>query len=159
MTDPIHELLQRLSGIPARIASAVANISDASKHAVPPGGEWSASQILAHLRASDDILAHRLYAILTRENPALPAYDERRWAEIAGYSEADFELSLNIFTLRRAELVNMLRQIDNESWQRLGTHEVKGAVSLFDVATSLVEHEEEHCAQLEALPDEKSHLP
>lgn len=159
LPDRIHDLLNRLTGIPARIASAVANMSDADKSVAPPNGEWSVSHILAHLRASDDILAHRLFAILTRENPALPAYDERRWAEIAGYSEADFELSLNTFTLRRAELVNMLRQIDNESWQRLGTHEVKGAVSLFDVAASLVEHEEEHCAQLEALWDEKSHLP
>jgi hypothetical protein len=155
LTDPIHTLLNRLSGIPARIASAVVNISDADKSVASPNGEWSASQILAHLRASDDILAHRLYAILTRDNPVLPAYDERRWAEIAGYSEADFELSLKAFALRRAELVNMLRQIDSQDWQRLGTHEVKGAISLFDVAMSLVEHEEAHCAQLEALWDEK----
>lgn len=147
----VNDLLKRLSDMPARIARAVARLSDADKHLAPSNGEWSASEILAHLRASDDILAHRLYAILTRDNPVLPAYDERRWAEIAGYPQADFELSLKAFTLRRAELVTMLRKTAIEDWQRLGTHEVKGVVSFFQVVTSLVEHEEAHCTQLEAL--------
>ena len=150
-SNEISDLLNRLAGVPARIERAVTRLSDTDNHLVASNGEWSAGQILAHLRASDDILAHRLYAILTRDNPVLPAYDERRWAEIAGYSQVDFELSLRVFTLRRAELVTMLRQVALEDWQRLGTHELKGAISLFQVATSLVEHEEEHCAQLEAL--------
>lgn len=145
------DLLKRLSDAPARIAGAVARLSDTDKHLTPSNGKWSAAEILAHLRASDDILEHRLYAILTRDHPVLPAYDERRWAEIAGYSQADFQLSLRVFRLRRAELVSMLRQAAIDDWQRFGIHEVKGSVSLFQVATSLMEHEEEHCAQLEAL--------
>ena len=150
-SDEISDLLNRLAAVPARIGRAVARLSDTDKHLASSNGEWSAAQILAHLRASDDILAHRLYAILARDNPLLPAYDERRWAEIAGYPQVDIELSLNVFTLRRAELVTMFRQVAVEDWQRLGNHEIKGAVSLFQVATALLEHEEEHCVQLEVL--------
>lgn len=149
-------LLKRLSDAPARIAGAVARLSDTDKHLTPSNGEWSAAEILAHLRASDDILGHRLYAILTRDHPVLPAYDERRWAEIACYAQADFELSLKAFMLRRAELVSMLRQVAIKDWQRLGIHEEKGAVSLFQVVTALMEHEEQHCAQLEALDKRRS---
>jgi len=144
------DLLKRLSDVPARIAHAVARLSDMDKHLAPSNGGWSAAEILAHLRASDDILAHRLYAILTRDNPVLPAYDERRWAEIAGYAQADFESSLKTYTLRRTELVKMLSRVALDDWKRFGVHEVKGTISLLDVATSLVEHEEEHCLQLEA---------
>ena len=97
-----NDLLKRLSDVPARIARAVARRPEADKHTGALNGEWSAAEILAHLRAADDILAHRLFAILTRDNPILPAYDERRWAEIAGYPQADFELSLKTFTMRRA---------------------------------------------------------
>ena len=150
-SDEISDLLNRLAAVPARIGRAVARLSDTDKHLASSNGEWSAAQILAHLRASDDILAHRLYAILARDNPLLPAYDERRWAEIAGYPQVDIELSLLVFTLRRAELVTMFRQVAVEDWQRLGNHEIKGAVSLFQVATALLEHEEEHCVQLEVL--------
>lgn len=148
---PFNDLLKRLSDVPLRIARAVARLSEADKHKAGSDREWSAAEILAHLRASDAIVAHRLYAILTRDNPILPAYDERRWAEIAGYAQADFELSLKTFAMRRAELVTMLGKATIDDWQRLGTHEVRGVVSLLEVATSLVEHEEEHCAQLEAL--------
>jgi len=150
-SDQIDNLLKRLSDVPARIAHAVARLSEADKHMAVSTDEWSAVQILAHLRASDDIVAHRLYAILARDNPVLPAYDERRWAEIAGYPRADFELLLKTYTLRRTELVKMLQQVVLNDWDRLGTHEVRGTISLLDVATSLVEHEEEHCIQLEAI--------
>jgi hypothetical protein len=150
-SDEVSDLLDRLAAVPARISRAVERLSDTDRHLASVNGEWSAAQILAHLRASDDILSHRLYAILTRDNPVLPAYDERRWAEIAGYLQADVERSLNVFTLRRAELVMMLRQVTMQDWQRLGNHEIKGAISLFQVATALLEHEEEHCVQLEAV--------
>src|SRR5690242_11399826 len=87
--DQIAHLLERLVGIPERIAGVVAGW-DATTLRAPAADGWSAAQILAHIRASDDILAPRIYAILTRDNPPLPAYDERRWAEIADYANARF---------------------------------------------------------------------
>ena len=56
----------------------------------------------------------------------LLAFDERRWAEVAGYAQSDFESLLKTYTLRRAELVKMLRQVALEDWERSGRHEVKG---------------------------------
>lgn len=94
---------------------------------------------------------YRAYAILARDNPPLTPYDERRWGQIVGYARADFRTSLELFTLRRAELVNMLRQIAPADWQRSGVHETRGRLLLSDVIAGLVEHEEEHCAQIEAL--------
>jgi hypothetical protein len=145
-----QNLLDRLATIPARIARAVAGRSEAELQAQPAGDEWSAAAIFAHLRASDDILTPRLYAILVRDNPPLPAYDDRRWAEVAGYAQADFQTSLSLFTLRRAELVAMLRRIAPADWQRAGHHETHGPISILQIVTHLVEHEEEHCTQLEA---------
>ena len=43
------------------------------------------AQVLAHVRASHDILEHRLYAILARDEPHLNAYDDTRWAQVARY--------------------------------------------------------------------------
>ena len=145
----VDNLLERLTNVPLRIARAVERLSEAEKHKPLSNGEWSASEILAHLRASDDIVGYRLYAILARDDPPLPAYDERRWAEAADYAHADFDLSLKTYTLRRTELVRMLRRVAVDDWKRIGVHEVKGPISLSDIATSLVEHEEEHCLQLE----------
>ena len=153
MMQEARPLLNKLAGIPARISTAVAGWSDAALHQAPQG-QWSAADILAHIRASDDIVAQRIYMILARDNPPLPAFDERRWAEVAGYREADFRASLAVYAARRAEVVNMLQRAGSAGWARTGVHETRGALSITDIVSALVEHEEEHCAQLEALsPD------
>lgn len=149
--EALEDLLNRLSATPLRVAQAVAGWSEDQLQAAPTSDGWSAAEILAHVRASDDILAYRAYAILTRDNPPLPSYDERRWAEVAGYALLQFHESLHAFSLRRAELVLMLRRAAPGEWQRTGTHEARGSLVLFDIMGTLVGHEEEHCAQLEAI--------
>jgi DinB superfamily len=148
-TTRIDDLLVRLAAIPTRVASAVAEGSKLRLHPPSVVGEWSTAEIFAHMRASDDIMSPRAYMILVRDQPPLAAYDDRRWAEVAGYAQADFQTLLQAFTLRRAELVSMLGCIAPEEWRRVGVHEAHGPVSLLDVITTLVEHEEEHCTQLE----------
>jgi hypothetical protein len=148
---PIDDLLTRLAAIPARVASAVTGWSEARLHTPAVDGGWSVAEIFAHMRASDDIMAPRLAMILVRDQPPLAGYDERRWAAVAGYAQMDFQLSLRVFTLRRAELVSMLRRASSADWQRTGTHEERGSITLLDVLARLVDHEEEHCTQLEAL--------
>jgi hypothetical protein len=149
--DITAALIVRLAAIPARLAQAVAGWPAARLHAAPADGAWSAADILAHLRATDDILAFRAFMILARDNPPMPSFDERRWAEVAGYPQADFHGSLEAFRLRRAELAAMLRRAVAEDWQRTGAHEERGPITLLDVIESVVEHEEEHCEQLEAI--------
>src|SRR5215470_555975 len=93
-TMRFDELLVRLAGIPARVASAVASWSESRLNTLSVTGEWSAAEIFAHMRASDDIMAPRVSMILVRDQPPLAAYDDRRWAEVAGYAQADFQTSL-----------------------------------------------------------------
>lgn len=147
----VDGLLSRLSEIPLRIFSAVQDHDEMELHTAPAENDWSAVDIFAHLRASDDILAPRAYMLLTRVNPPLITYDDRRWAEVARYVQVDFRASLTLYTLRRAELVHMLRHIKLDDWHRVGIHEERGPISLLQIITRLVEHEEEHCAQLEAI--------
>lgn len=148
--DRTAALLERLVGIPEQIAAVVAGWDFQQLRTAPPGG-WSAAEILAHIRAADDILSPRLYAILARDNPTLIELDERRWAEVAGYADARFAPSLTTFRLRRQELVSTLGRIAPGDWGRIGTHERHGPITLQAAAEHLVAHEEEHCAQLRAM--------
>ena len=147
--EDIDELLARLSAMPARISQAVEGWDAAQLAAARD--EWSAREILAHMRASSDIVMHRLYAIVVRGEHVLPGYDERRWAEVARYAQADFHTVLSEYALRRAALVDMLRHIAPADWDLTAIHEVNGRRSLRQIALAMVDHEEEHCAQLEAL--------
>ena len=146
-----HDLVERLAATPGRIAAVAAGRSPEALSSARENGEWSAVDVLAHLRASDDILSPRLIAILVREEPTLPAFDDRRWGEVMGYAESDFQELLAAFTFRRAELVRVLRSLSPNDWQRAGQHEARGRITLLETLRHLVEHEVEHCLQLEAL--------
>lgn len=150
MTDT-DELLARLSNVPMILAYTVIGWDEADFQQPGPEDGWSAAEILAHIRASDDILSARIYAILVRDNPPLPAFDDRQWALIAGYPKAHFRTSLTLYTLRRAELITILHRAAPTDWGRTGIHEERGQQSVYDIARHIVEHEEEHCAQLERL--------
>lgn len=115
------------------------------------GDEWSAAEILAHVRASEDILLPRVYQILVRDNPPLPAFDERRWAEIAGYAAMPVDAHFARIVIRRYELIQLLRSLTPEAWQRTGVHEERGAVTLEQIVAHIVGHAEEHQHQMEKL--------
>lgn len=147
----VADLLMRLAQTPAQLASIVTAQKQASLVARRAVDDWSADEILAHLRAADDILSYRVYALLVRDNPLLPALDERSWAVIAGYDKMDFFGSLTTFTARRAELVTALQRLPLNAWQRTGVHDANGPFTLWTLVQHLVAHEEEHCQQLAAL--------
>lgn len=149
--EAIQRLLERLSEIPLRLARVTDRQGSELLNTGSTHEGWSVAEVFAHMRASDDVVAYRAYAILVRDNPPLPAFDERRWAEVVDYVHADFQASLALYTQRRSELVHMLNSVPLAAWQRTGVHEVRGTVSLLDVVNMLLEHEEEHCAQIEAL--------
>src|SRR6187551_3992279 len=81
---------------------------------------WSAHDVIAHMRASDDILIPRVYQLLARDHPPLPAFDERRCAEIAGYTDVPPEAHFARIAIRWFELVQLLRGLPDDAWQRTG---------------------------------------
>lgn len=147
----IEKLLQKFAATPARIAAAVEGKTSEQLTQRRDQESWTATDILAHLRAADEIVSTRIYMILARDEPPLIAFDERRWAEIAHYTTSDFQTSLTLLTLRRAEHVATLRQLALPDWQRSGKHEALGDQSLLAILQNITGHEEEHCTQIEAL--------
>jgi hypothetical protein len=149
-TTETDDLVERFAAAPGRIAQAAGGHDATRLHTAPADGEWSPRDILAHLRASDDILGSRLIQILVRDQAPLPAFDERRWAEVVGYGSREFESLLATFTARRAELAAMLDGLSPDDWQRAGLHEERGPRTILQLLRILVEHEAEHVAQIEA---------
>lgn len=146
-----ESLVNRIADIPNRISRTVDGWTEDELRARPAPEEWSAADVLAHLRAADDILTPRIYMILVRDNPTLLAFDERPWADVLGYAESDFNASVQTYILKRAELVNVLQRLTPEQWQRTGMHEHKGSITVEQLVNDILHHEAEHCRQIEAL--------
>ncbi|MBI1279760.1 MAG: response regulator [Anaerolineaceae bacterium] len=144
-------LINRIADIPNRISRTTDGWSDEQLHEPPAPGEWSTADVLAHLRSADDILTPRIYMMLVRDNPTLMAYEERKWAIVMGYAEANFHTSLQTYISKRAELVNVLRRLTPQDWQRTGIHEHNGSLTIEELVNELLLHEAEHCRQIESM--------
>jgi hypothetical protein len=147
--EDIERLLSWLASAPGRFEAAISRLEDADSVTSAGPDEWSPADVLAHVRASQDILEPRIFQILVRDNPPLPAFDDRLWAEVARYVTLPVIESLEAMRLRRNELVRALRAISEADWQRTGTHELRGPLTVFAIASHIADHEEEHVAQIE----------
>lgn len=145
-----HEIIAVLAATPSWLQAGLASLPEEAARQTPKAGEWSPAQIMAHLRASDAILAPRVFQLLTRANAPLTGFDERAWAEIAARAQLPLATQLAAFEAQRAELVGVLRTLTDAEWEIVGQHETRGALSLRAIAADLAEHEREHQPQLEA---------
>ncbi len=143
-------LIARVLRGPEQVSRFFALLTDEQLRASPAPGAWSPAELLAHLRAADDIQSIRAHMILTRDEPPLPAFDERVWAEKAGYLTLHPRASLDLYFRRRIELAHMLRGVTPANFERAGMHEALGRLTLRALLEKLASHEEEHVAQLEA---------
>ena len=148
--EEIEALIVRLAAAPSRYAAALSRLEDADSVSDLHDGEWSPVQVLAHVRAANDILEPRIYHVLVRENTPLVAYDDGVWARVARYASLPITELLETMKHKRKELVYMLKGISPEDWQRTGTHEVRGPMTVFDLASYVADHDDEHIAQIEA---------
>jgi hypothetical protein len=147
----IESLVERLAAAPGRIATATAGLTPEQLATPPADDEWSALGVMAHIRACDDILSPRLIAMAVRDEPAMPLFDDRRWEEVMGYADGDFQELLAAYAFKRAELVRALRRLTPADWQRTGQLETRGTIVMENVLRMIVEHEDEHCLQIEAV--------
>lgn len=148
---PRSAVVDALSAAPTWLCAAFAELSGDRAHWRPAKHEWSAAEVLLHVRASDAICAPRLVQVLLRDGVTLPAFDERAWAALISGARVPIPDQLDAFAVTRQELVAVLSVLDADAWTRVGEHEVRGRVRLLDLAGDMTRHEAEHRQQLAAL--------
>ena len=150
MSEQTESLLARLEESMRRLTWAMMDV-DEDDLTASEDDEWSPIEILAHVKACDDIMTGRIALTLVHPKPVLQNFDERAWAEIAGYTLAPTDQTLMAMQRHRGEMVWQLRNLPDAAWARTAQHETRGTLSLFDLVESFTDHEEEHVRQLEDL--------
>jgi hypothetical protein len=146
------QVLELLAVAPPRIAALTAEMTPEQLQAAPAPGEWSANDVLAHLRACADMWGEAIAAIIARDHPTLRAVNPGTWINKTDYREQAFQPSLDAFTTQRAELLVALEPLAPESWARSAT--VRGAGKPLErtvrfYAAWLASHERPHLKQIE----------
>jgi len=146
-----EKVLSMLRETPSRIAETFAGVELADLRAAPAPGEWSANEVLAHLRACADVWGDAIDVILSENDPVIRAISPRRWPRLVDYANQDARSSLRSFAAQRAKLVAVLERLSPRSWTRRAT--VKGAGkpltrTVLDYAQWLARHEQPHIDQI-----------
>jgi len=150
----VDQLLEILAATPARITALTKGLSAARLLMPPQAGEWSARDVLAHLRACSDVWGRYIALILEQDRPAFKAVSPRTYIKKTDYLEQAFRPALRAFTAQRAGLLDLLKPLPPRAWSRSAT--VTGAgrphqISVQAYADRLARHEREHVRQVERI--------
>jgi hypothetical protein len=143
----IEQYLNILDQTPRHIAQLCQDIEQERLSVSPESGGWSLLEILAHLRACDDVWSHTIFAMLALERPTLPRLHPKAWLNVTRYDTLDFATSLQVFSLKRAELLAVLKGLSLEQW---GSKAMIGGRShtVFSHVRRLALHEADHYEQM-----------
>jgi FMN phosphatase YigB (HAD superfamily) len=142
-------ILAQMRGHLSALLGMTAGLSAEAWRRRPEPEEWSAGEILCHLRDVElEVNLPRLQRILTEQDPFLSAVDPDRWAEPRGYRQQAGAEALETFTGARMELLGMLGDLKPESWGKPARHSLLGPTRLSEIYSVAAEHDLLHLAQL-----------
>lgn len=116
-----------LADAPNQIEALTRGVDPALLRATPGEGEWSATDVLAHLRSCADSWGGCIEQMLAEEHPTIRAINPRTWIKQTNYRELAFYASFTAYAAQRAELMTRLESLPPEGWERSATITGAGA--------------------------------
>ena len=147
----MEQILAVLRDTPDRLGGLTGDLTEAQLHAAPEPGEWSVTEIAAHLRSCADVWGDAIETIIVTEHPTIRAVSPTTWIRSTDYPELAFATSLQAFTTQRGRLLALLGKLPATDWSRSAT--VLGGGRPFELtvhsyAARLARHERTHWRQV-----------
>ena len=127
-----------------KLRRAVAGLDKADLTARPGPGKWSILENIIHLADSDAISIDRMKRMLTEDNPPLLYADETAYVDRLFSHDQTLEDALTLFDVGRRQFARVLRKLPDEAFQRRGTHNRRGVVTVGAMVKDYVEHVDHH---------------
>jgi len=150
----IELVLTLLEETPPRIAALTTGLTSARLHTSPSYDEWSANDVLAHLRSCSDMWGNCIATIIAEDGPTIRAVNPRTWINSTDYLEQEFQPSLHAFTRQRNKLLKVLKPLANEDWSRTAIVTGAGKALIRTVlfyAQWLARHEQPYIKQIKRI--------
>lgn len=112
--------------------------------AYPVPGTWSIQEIVIHLTDSDLIIADRMKRIIAEDNPSLIGFDETKFVKNLFYNEQSADDAVTIFELNRQNFSRVLKKLPEAAFNRIGTHNERGPLTLAAMLEMSVKHLKHH---------------
>jgi len=149
----LDEQLARMERTVDDFAAAIKGVSDARLSKRPDDKNWSAREVVCHVRDTEESFITRFQAILAMDEPRFPPVEPDRWAVDRQYTRNDVAEAIAAFRTRREETLRFLRGLKPEQWERSGIHATRGRMTLKDFVELMAWHDDNHLDQLKRALD------
>lgn len=144
---PLEVLLDKLETNLDLLGQLIADRSREELQQAAEDGGWGVVEILSHVHEWEDVTHERVWRILDEEHPELEEYDDSLWAIDHDYGTRDgHEAFAGTRELRR-ELIERLRAIEPEAWNRTAILAERGDIDLAWLIRNLARHDDRNIAR------------
>src|SRR5262249_51171698 len=138
----------RMHRTPSDFAGAIKGAADAQLSRRPDDKNWSAKEVVCHMRDTEESFLQRFQAIMAMDDPKFLPVEPDRWAADRQYQRNDTGEALEAFRNRREESMRFFRELRPEQWERGGLHATRGRMTLRDFVGLMAWHDDNHLEQL-----------
>ena len=146
-------LLHIVAEAPARLKAALKGVPRKLLLWTPGPGKWSILEIVAHMRDMErDAYLTRYRRILAEDNPTLPDLDGDLIAIRDDYRSMKLPELMRDWLRARKECLKLLKSVKGARWERMGTHETAGPLSMDALLRRhAMGNDEAHLGQIEGI--------
>lgn len=112
--------------------------------AFPIAGKMSIQQVIIHVADADGVLIDRMKRVLTQDNPPLLSFDHDGYVKELFYDEQSAQDAATAFKLNRQNFARVLRKLPDAAFDRSGTHDERGPMTLIQILTMCTNHAMHH---------------
>jgi DinB superfamily len=150
MTDT-SILISALETAPGVIIPLISEVPREILKRRPAPTKWSAYEHAVHLSQSDVAFRARLDMILSTPNPIIETIENSPEDEAGAMLEIDLDKQLEQYVGERASLVERLKKLSPDEWQKTAVHEAFDHYSVFIMFRHVFNHEMLHAYRIEEL--------
>ena len=147
----VQQVLEQLEATPLRLRELAKGVAPEVLRTQPGPDEWSANDVLAHLRACADKWGDCATRIVQEDQPQLRGTEPRVWITKTDDPDLEVSPSLRAFVRQRKALLAVLDPLTPDAWQRTGTLVGAGRpvdLTAHSYAERLARHERPHVKQI-----------
>jgi uncharacterized damage-inducible protein DinB len=152
----LEEQLARMERTVNDYAAAVKGVPDAKLSKRPDDKNWSAKEVVCHVRDTEESFMARFQTIMAMDEPKFLPVEPDRWAVERQYQRNDAQEALAAFKSRRDDTLRFFRGLKAEQWERGGIHATRGKMTLKDFVELMAWHDDNHLDQLKRALDGKA---
>ena len=142
------EILEQFDSATREFCEVARAIPSERLHAAQSEGEWSPAYVIHHLADSDAHFLVRFLNVLSSENPTIVPFDEEAFPTALHYPGRTVETSIAAIEASRAHAVDILKEVPDADWNRVGVHSQRGEMTLTALLVLTTNHRKEHIEQL-----------